>query len=388
MKNINFYSNGSCKNHGCEAIYVSLMKILGDANYIIYTENEEDDKKYIDDKAQLVNIFKEKNSFLSTVLYKCKYKILKTDRIYYDYLYKPFYKNLTSTNEVFLSVGGDNYCYGFNEWLYSLNRYIKKNNNKLFLVGCSLEDEHFNEEMIKNLTLFQGIIARETLTYSILKKYNLPNVYLVPDPAFLLPTEHICTENDEFYSKDVIGLNFSPLIINKGKNKELLDNNINNLILYILEHTNANILFIPHVFIDGNSDYKLLQRYYEKYQYSKRVRLIKEENASRLKGYISKCKVMVAARTHASIAAYSNFVPTLVIGYSIKSKGIAKDLFGSYDKYVIPLESFKKEDDLIHSFNYIYENRDSIKKHLNNIMGDYSSKCYFIRDILEEKVNE
>lgn len=388
MKNINFYSNGSCKNHGCEAIYASLMKILGDVNYIIYTENEEDDKKYIDDKVQLINVFKEKNSFLSTVLYKCKYKILKTDRIYYDYLYKPFYKNLTNTNEVFLSVGGDNYCYGFNEWLYSLNRYIKKKNNKLFLVGCSLEDEYFNEEMIKNLTLFQGIIARETLTYSILKKYNLPNVYLAPDPAFVLPTEHICTENDEFYSKDVIGLNFSPLIINKGKNKELLDNNINNLILYILEHTNANILFIPHVFIDGNSDYKLLQRYYEKYQYSKRVRLIKEENASRLKGYISKCKVMVAARTHASIAAYSNFVPTLVIGYSIKSKGIAKDLFGSYDKYVIPLESFKKEDDLIHSFNYIYENRDSIKKHLNNIMDEYSSKCYFIRDILEEKVNE
>lgn len=44
----------------------------------------------------------------------------------------------------------------------------------------------------------------------------------------------------------------------------------------------------------------------------------KEYNCEQLKYIISRCRFFVGARTHATIAAYSSEIPTLVLGYSIK----------------------------------------------------------------------
>ena len=45
---------------------------------------------------------------------------------------------------------------------------------------------------------------------------------------------------------------------------------------------------------------------------------------------------MKALGGHASIAGYSTGIPTLVVGYSIKSKGIGKDI--GMERWVIPIE--------------------------------------------------
>ena len=74
--------------------------------------------------------------------------------------------------------------------------------------------------------------------------------------------------------------------------------------------------------------------------------MIEDHNAMELKGYIARCRFMVVARTHASIAAYSTQVPTLVVGYSVKARGIAKDIFGTEENYVIPVQSLTKESEL------------------------------------------
>ena len=92
---------------------------------------------------------------------------------------------------------------------------------------------------------------------------------------------------------------------------------------------------------------------------------------------------MIAARTHASIAAYSSCVPTLVIGYSVKAKGIAKDIFGTYDKYVLPAQSFYKNTELIDSFEWLWKNEDSIRNHLKSFMPEYCKKPFLIREALE-----
>lgn len=77
--------------------------------------------------------------------------------------------------------------------------------------------------------------------------------------------------------------------------------------------------------------------------------------------------MLVAARTHASIAAYSTLIPTLVIGYSVKSRGIAESLFGNYQDYVLPTEELK-EDELINKFKYIENNKKQIKETLEEKM--------------------
>lgn len=48
--------------------------------------------------------------------------------------------------------------------------------------------------------------------------------------------------------------------------------------------------------------------------------------------------MFIGVRIYVTIAAYSTEVPTLVLGYSVKSRGIAKDIFGSEENYVIPVQ--------------------------------------------------
>ena len=42
-------------------------------------------------------------------------------------------------------------------------------------------------------------------------------------------------------------------------------------------------------------------------------------------------RFFIGARTHATIAAFSMGVPTISIAYSVKAKGINRDLFGDAD---------------------------------------------------------
>ena len=103
--------------------------------------------------------------------------------------------------------------------------------------------------------------------------------------------------------------------------------------------------------------------------------LLDDYNCMELKGFISKCRLFIGARTHATIAAYSTCVPTLVIGYSVKAKGIAKDIFGTYKNYVLPVQSLKNKDDLINGFDWLKNNEDSIRQHLKNFMPSYREQA-------------
>jgi colanic acid/amylovoran biosynthesis protein len=52
-------------------------------------------------------------------------------------------------------------------------------------------------------------------------------------------------------------------------------------------------------------------------------------NAAQTKYVISQLDFFIGARTHATIAALSSGVPTISIAYSVKARGINRDLFGS-----------------------------------------------------------
>jgi polysaccharide pyruvyl transferase WcaK-like protein len=54
-------------------------------------------------------------------------------------------------------------------------------------------------------------------------------------------------------------------------------------------------------------------------------------NAAELKWLISRCAIFAGARTHSTIAAISSQVPTLSVSYSLKAKGINRDVYGHLD---------------------------------------------------------
>jgi len=91
----------------------------------------------------------------------------------------------------------------------------------------------------------------------------------------------------------------------------------------------------------------------------------------------------VGARTHSTIAAYSTCVPTIVLGYSIKSRGIALDLFGTTENYVLPVQELK-QGELRDAFVWMQEKEEEIRQHLNDIMPAYKEKAAAVGKELKE----
>ena len=85
--------------------------------------------------------------------------------------------------------------------------------------------------------------------------------------------------------------------------------------------------------------------------------------------------MFIGARTHATIAAYSTCVPTLVIGYSVKSRGIAKDIFGTDYGLVVPVFEIDSAEKLIKTYEDFSRKKEIYRKQLEKVMPSYIEKA-------------
>lgn len=371
------YGHNGSGNHGCEAIVRSTVKIINsiDRDINLISDNTIEDEKY--GLSEVVNLIREKNEIDKfTTKYINAYinlKILKKPLKSEELVYTKTFNSINS-RDIVLSIGGDNYCYDGYERFIMLHNMVLKRKAKSVLWGCSVEPKKISQNMKKDLLNYDLIVARESITYNALKEIGA-NVKLYPDPAFQLD---IINEElpSKFLYKNTVGINISPMIINNELKNGITIENYSNLIEYIIKNTDMNIALIPHViWKDNNDDREPLKGLYERFKDTNRVVMLEDKNCEILKGYISRCRFFIGARTHATIAAYSTLVPTLVLGYSVKAKGIAKDIFGTYDNYVIPVQDLKTDKDLIQAFKWMYKKENEIKKHLQKFMPSYKKKA-------------
>jgi|GEM_PF-49050 len=366
-KKILLFGQGTYLNRGCEAIVkttaLSIKRVNKSNSVRVATFDFYYDRNYhnkIIDKYIKHNIKNELNE-----QDKLKENELITKNASPAKLEEFYEKNVISEidlADICFSIGGDNYCYDPPVWLFVLDKEAKERNKKLVLWGASIEKKSLDIEAIKDLRKFDIILARESLTYRNLAKFiDNEKLMLLPDPAFALDSQKTKLPN-QFKEFPVIGLNVSPIITN-WRGEEYVLASINKLINHVLKKSSCSIALISHVTRDYDNDLEILRKIKSQFQEEPRVFLIDRDDleCGKLKYIISKLKFLIAARTHASIAGYSSQVPTLVLGYSIKSKGIAKDIFGSFKNYVLPLEDISGEN-LIEKFDFLVENAVSIKK--------------------------
>ena len=385
--NIVLYGNGSAGNHGCEAIVRGTVAVLGEENqYIVQSPQPEDDFRYgLQELAQIhpaVSPIKKDLRFLAA------YLKMKTSKVYTDMDglgYVPGIKRAAQVAKIALSVGGDNYCYPGTEIYSWLNREYRKNGMKTVLWGCSVEPEIVAKpEVTKDLASYDLIVARESISYEAIRKVQ-KNTVLAPDPAFFMEAR-ACPMDERMKSGNVIGMNISPMIISAERTAGMAYENYKNLISYILENTDAYIALIPHVVWTSNDDRTVLRRLYEDFERDPRLILVEDHAAPELKYIISHCRMFVGARTHATIAAYSSCVPTLVVGYSVKARGIARDLFGTEENYVLPVQQLSEPDQLVLRYKYLAANENQIRTHLKRFMLEYRRNvCTF--EIIKEKLS-
>lgn len=366
MGKVFLYNHGGSANHGCEALVRTVCMLLGDREKIkLLSESPQQDIHYdIQNVADIDSAITAYSKF--SVDFLKAYLHLKRTGDYFPMDVLPYLKSLKGLNagNVEISIGGDNYCYEYYPKFIKLHELIHRRGCKSILLGCSLEKELFNDpKFVEDMKRYNYISARETLTYQLLKDAGLTNIGYAPDSAFLLPIEE-CPLPEGFKENNTIGLNVSPLVIQKESREGIVYANFVYMIQWILEHTDCAVALIPHVVWESNDDRTVLRKLNEEFLDTGRVVLIEDCNCMQLKGYISRCRFFVGARTHATIAAYSSNVPTLVLGYSIKSRGIATDLFGTDENYVIPVQNLQEKDDLTEALQWMIKNEDETKKQL------------------------
>ena len=193
--------------------------------------------------------------------------------------------------------------------------------------------------------------------------------------------------------KSVKILNSSDLIITvfddshelEKEDQMVLDLIKNKQAIILLNKTDLNKKMVDYNKLKENSKHVIkfsvkneygINELYSKYSSSGRVYCYGDADCNEIKGVISCCKFFIGARTHASIAAYSKCIPTIVTGYSTKSRGIATDLLGDYKDFVIPVQELSTEEDLTEAWKWLQHQEQTIRVKLKETIPQYIQRVY------------
>jgi colanic acid/amylovoran biosynthesis protein len=386
MKIMMFAHNGS-PNRGCEAIVRSSTTIIKNkitGAKVFLTSGRPETDKII---TSLDGIYDGSNSRIRKYSYgwllsSAKLKFFNDESYALAKIHHNIIKHIKEM-DVYLSIGGDNYCYGEQPSWYEIDRRVKAQGKKLVLWGCSIGEEDMSERKLADLKTFDLILARETLTFNTLTNKGLQNVKLCADAAFTMEKEELELPKG-WQEGNTVGLNFSPLVWNRNKNSQSA---VKDLIKHILSTTEMTIALTPHVIENGNNDYEVLSKFYEEFRHTGRVILLPDHlNAVQYKGYIARMRFLIGARTHATIAAYSTYVPTMVLGYSVKSKGIARDIFGE-EKFVLGINELSDSSKLISRFDEMLKDEGEIILQLQQSIPRIKKMAYKAVDYLDQLIH-
>lgn len=361
MKYFLFNHEGS-KNHGCEAIVRGSMNIIENcdekAEFVLSSNNPSDDEilNNITVKAAKTRDLTKIEKLIAAV----DLKINNSETYALQKMYSPIVSDAEDC-DVCLSVGGDTYCYGDNHGIQVLTRELKKRGKKTVLWGASIGAEDLSERKLESLRDFDAIFTREPITYELLKENGAnDNIYLFSDPAFCM--ERVEVEPiDGFTRENTLGFNISPLVASGDpRKKEIAED----FLRFVFENTTMKVLLVPHVVEENNNDYDFMKPIFEMFEHTGRIAILPPDlEARQYKGYIAGTRFFVGARTHSTIAAYSSGVPTIALGYSVKARGIAKDIFGE-EKYVLDIKAMTDYEELRDEFLKMLENENEIRREL------------------------
>ena len=387
-----FFGFGNPDNRGCEALLRTTTQLtkeqFPEANCVVLSNDfglREMPK--LSSVSRYEKSFYPRESSLTFLLYYGMYRLFSRADILCNIMNRNTYRN-TEHPDVCISIGGDNFCYNTRIACYTaVHAHYKKQGAKLIHWGSSFEKNLLCKELLEDLKRFDLILVRESLSKEALASAGITGtVHLVPDPAFMMSSIIPNDYSDEY--RGCVGINISPLISYFSNEKNMLLGSIIELINYITVELGERVLFIPHVTDrkSGEGDYSTMQEL---------LKLVKRPNMCTQIGYgysaqeykyiISQCRIFMGARTHATIAAYSSCVPTMVLGYSVKSRGIAKDILGNdNENYVVPVDKITSMHDLVDMYRKLVENETQVRTRLHGMMPMYIAEARKAIDFISQ----
>lgn len=403
MKNFYLSGQNTFENRGCEAIARSTVILLkeqfGEIEVLVPSSNIERDKRqWPEAEANGVKFVQAYLPWFARYwvnLQRIPLRFLK--QAGWPFPAPNWLKEQIKSVDLVLAIGGDNYSldYRIPSLIMGVDKLAMALGKPVVIWGASVgpfeKEPDFVPTIKKHLEKMQSIGVRETISYRYLvDKLGLNNVQLMADPAFMLLKQDF--DANAFWPKEngkgVLGLNISPFIEKYTAQGQDLRSEVKEFIRAVISEYGIGILLIPHVSSLSESKYNCDYHYMnemmqELEEFGDSVRMLPNTlNASQLKQVISQLRFFIGARTHATIAALSSGVPTISISYSVKAKGINKDIFGNEDPV---LETPKvSEVTLRSSLDWLLVHEQELKERLSERVPELQKKVKSFMSTLEK----
>lgn len=390
------------RNKGCEAmtkvIIAELAKLFPSARFAVFSNDPAYDELYAptnvevtfslapaQDQDLLVKFYRS----IKETITRCNGSAKST-------------RQLFSWAQVVFSSGGDVFSSEYD----GLKRHLvpiqiaTRLRKPCILLGHSIGPFKTHEERKVFMRAMQDvplITTRENLSLQYVREMNLKNtrVELTADPAFCFQGADKETVDRMWegyqlpHDSPVLGLAISQGIAFYAKTSYKTHfEAITKLTHYATKELGFHVVLIPHVYerYVNNDDRIICTQVYRALGFPRDVSLITmDHSAEEIKGIIGRCKLVVAERIHAAIASLSQAVPTLVVGYSVKARGILRDIFGSQAEqdYLIPIDLVT--DQLLKSHvKKLWEQRDDIVHHLTSTIPSIQDRAKYNFSLVQE----
>lgn len=375
-----FYLSGqrTFGNRGCEAIVRSTVGLLreqfGDVEVLVPSQDiDSDSAQWSEAQAsgvRFVRTYLPPQARYWVHLQRLPLSMLK--RTGWPFPMPSWLKNELADVDAVLAVGGDNYSldYRIPSPIMALDRYAMDMGKPVVLWGGSVgpfdREPAFVAPITQHLSRMRYVAARESVSHAYLTdKLGLSNVIRMADPAFTLIPQPVDLQSFWPTGDGVLGLNVSDLIERYRRPGQDLRGEVARFIRRVVGEHGMGVLLVPHVNAQkgdnrrGDASYMnpLLERLAD---LGDAVTMMPQAfNATQTKYVIGQLRFFIGARTHSTIAALSSEVPTVSIAYSVKARGINRDLFGSEDM-VLPTPEVS-EASLWSSLDWLLREESSLR---------------------------
>lgn len=266
----------------------------------------------------------------------------------------PLKRRLGDGWDVTLSIGGDNYALStelsalpfFTQQLVNWGERRVTRGNLHVLWGASIgpfdSSPTAYAAMQEHLPRLSLLTVREQDSLDYVRTMGCQsNAVFAADPAFMMPPGDLVVRSA---GEPIIGVSLSELSLRHVWNGDRTRTEASCIVfvdfLQRLVREGCQVRLIPHVesHCPGNNDYVFLSEIARRAN-NKGISVVGPQlGAPRTKAIIAGCDVVVAARMHCAVAAISSEVPTILLGYSVKARGMGRYVYGNSDM-VIPIEA-------------------------------------------------
>jgi len=217
------------------------------------------------------------------------------------------------------------------------------------------------------------ITLRESLSYEYVRKHlgaASARVEHTADVAFMLKPAEDCQALIKSLGlpsgRPVVACSISAGIVNFVSGEAKAEQHLASwltCIAHVVEKLGAAVLLVPHVQESWHDDRLIMTRILRGLPpaVAEFVRFAGGDlRAGEYKALIGRCDFVIAERMHAAIAGLSSGVPTVVVGYSVKGRGILRDVMGddsATDELLLGVTEFCQPDRAVAHVNSGWEKR-------------------------------